>query len=195
MAEQAARVLLDAGVDRLPVHLRPIAERCNAVLFTYRQYAEAAGTTLGEVAARFGEDGFTQQVQGQYLIFYREGGSLQRARFTIAHELAHILLGHLQPGRAPAQDCDRMADCLAAELLCPSAVLAACDWRDEKELARLCDISPAAAQCRVHVLARQPVPKKTQTQQKLVNRFEGYLTERQERLPDEPLPRLRSHRI
>lgn len=77
-------------------------------------------------------------------------------RFTIAHELGHILLGHeLSDGfghfrtasdKRPAAE--RQADEFAARLLAPACVLWALDVYSAEDIAALCDISFTAAQFR-----------------------------------------------
>lgn len=193
----AVRALLDAGTTRLPVHLREVAACYGVALFTYSQYAQATETTVAQVAKRFGADGFSQSYFGKPAVFYRECGNLGRLRWTVAHELGHLLLGHLD-GRAPDGDeADRQADALAAELLCPSGVVAACGSVGQATLARMCDISVAAAGCRLRDIARGRGAESPE-EQELAVRFVGFITERKSRINhgcDEELPRPRSMRI
>ncbi|MEG1390792.1 MAG: ImmA/IrrE family metallo-endopeptidase [Angelakisella sp.] len=142
----ACEALLKAGVRRLPVRIKSVAEQFGISVFTYTQYADTVDCSVAEVAQRYGADGFTQCIGGRVAVFYYQNGNLRRIRWTIAHELAHVLLGHLQDGGGA--DADRQADAMAAELLCPSAVVTACGCTGPRELVQLCDISPAAAACR-----------------------------------------------
>ena len=76
-----------------------------------------------------------------------------RARFTIAHELGHILLGHelsdsrghfrtASDRREPAE---KQADEFAARLLAPACVLWALELYEPADIMRVCDISAEAA--------------------------------------------------
>lgn len=147
----ACKTLLDAGIRRLPVHVKSIAQYLGASVFTYEEYAKTVDCPVAEVAQRYGNDGFTQRIGNKTAIFYYESGNMRRVRWTIAHEIAHILLGHLSGGGG--EDADTYADAVAAELLCPSAVAAACVCYYPGEISRLCDISLSAACRRARELA------------------------------------------
>ncbi|MEG0753332.1 MAG: ImmA/IrrE family metallo-endopeptidase [Angelakisella sp.] len=193
----ACEALLKAGVRRLPVRIKSVAEQFGISVFTYTQYADTVDCSVAEVAQRYGADGFTQCIGGRVAVFYYQNGNLRRIRWTIAHELAHVLLGHLQDGGGA--DADRQADALAAELLCPSAVVAACGCTGPRELVQLCDISPAAAACRWRELAA-PYTEPLPTEVALLRQMESFLREgnREEQVSEvflPPLPRLKSHRI
>lgn len=186
----AARTLTEAGVSRLPVRLGEIARLHGVRLFTYSEYAKAAGVGLGEVVARYGVDGFTQRFGEVTAVFYREGGNPKRMRWTIAHELAHLILGHLD-GRV-VDNPDREADALAAEILCPGAVVSACHCTDSTAIARLCDISVTAARLR----GRAVVGVQTDEERRLLEQCRAFVAERRS-VDDagELLPRTRRNRI
>ncbi len=61
--------------------------------------------------------------------------TLQRRRWSIAHELAHFLIGAGE----------QRADELAGLLLCPPVVLHLCAVRSPREISRLCEVSAQAA--------------------------------------------------
>ncbi|MEG1942213.1 MAG: ImmA/IrrE family metallo-endopeptidase [Angelakisella sp.] len=197
----ACEVLLDAGVRRLPVRITNVAQEMGVSVFTYAQYAATVGCTVADVARRYGNDGFTQQIGDKTVVFYYESGNMRRTRWTIAHELGHVLLGHLS-GQG-GEDADIEADALAAELLCPSAVAAACVCYYPCELSRLCDISLSAAYRRARELATwqsDPLPREME----LVSSMQMFIEEQEvgkkEKQSDRelifaPLPALRSHRI
>lgn len=93
---------------------------------------------------------------GNWQIIYDDAEIKGRMRFTIAHELGHILLGHeLADGfghyrtasdrRPPAET---QADEFATRLLAPACVLWALDVYTAEDIMRVCDISATAAQFR-----------------------------------------------
>lgn len=94
--------------------------------------------------------------QGKWTIVYDDTETLGRTRFTIAHELGHILLGHeLEAGFThyrkisegkPSKE--TQADEFAARVLAPACVLWALDVYDTNEIAELCNISLKAAEFR-----------------------------------------------
>lgn len=70
--------------------------------------------------------GELRKENGSYRILCATGQSPERRRFTIAHELAHVLFEKTGP-RAPrvGADLERLCDMLAAEILMPKAVFQA----------------------------------------------------------------------
>lgn len=86
-----------------------------------------------------------------------------RQRFTLGHELGHILLGHpAEAGRSPEQVrvFDLEADRCASELLMPARLLLPLLQKDCRlpVLARLFDVSPEAMAVRLSRL-QPPVPR------------------------------------
>ena len=102
-----------------------------------------------------GGDGCSTMVGGTPYIFIKSGQSRERSRFTIAHELGHILLGHVGKyrlvNREPAHTDDPIeqeANVFASRLLAPACVLWGCGVQSAQDIARLCDISRTAAEYR-----------------------------------------------
>lgn len=98
------------------------------------------------------EDGHSFVVDGQPVIVISRARTVQRQRFTLAHELGHILLGHVGKyelvNREPsAKDnpIEQAANVFASRLLAPACVLWGCNARTPEQIAELCDISLQAA--------------------------------------------------
>lgn len=99
--------------------------------------------------------------QGKWTIVYDDAETLGRTRFTIAHELGHILLGHeLEAGFGHYRKIsegkpitETQADEFAARLLAPACVLWALDVFGTDEIAELCEISHKAAEFRAKRMA------------------------------------------
>lgn len=90
-------------------------------------------------------------------MLYNETCTPERIRFTVAHELGHIVLGHVSPGgitianREPDPQDDPKeiaANQFAARLLAPACVLWGLDLHTAKEIAQVCRISKQAAEFR-----------------------------------------------
>ena len=90
---------------------------------------------------------------GKWTIVYEDTDPNGRIRFTVAHELGHILLGHeltegfghyrkITTGK-PIQE--TQADEFAVRLLAPACVLWGLHVNTATDIAAVCDISPTAA--------------------------------------------------
>lgn len=154
--DAAWRILLDCGVDRLPVDLNPICRRLKIRALAYGR----SGTLIQQVnvgEAVRSTDGLTFYLRQTPVILFDETTIPQRARFTVAHELGHIVLGHVKPGwvtyvnREPhpgdAPE-ETAANQFAARLLAPACVLWGLEIHTPKEIMELCHISRQAAQFR-----------------------------------------------
>ena len=156
------QILLDCGVDRLPVGLGPVCARLGVRLYSYSQGYELI-RRLGLAGQIHDSDGFLFQADGVSLIFYNQSRPLCRQRFTVAHELGHLALGHSSPllhrtaGR-PVSPAERAANSFAADLLSPPCVLGALGVASAPQIARLCRISTQAAACRMDQLRRRYPP-------------------------------------
>lgn len=83
--------------------------------------------------------------------------STQRKRFTVAHELGHILLGHVGKyqlvNREPSptdNPIEQEANVFASRLLAPACVLWGCKVKTSDDIVQLCDISKQAAEYRMN---------------------------------------------
>ena len=150
------RVLLDTGTRELPVKVSRI---CGAYGVTLRSYQAGAPLiqTLGLDAQCGASDGFTVRSGVRCYVFYNAEQPPDRVRFTIGHELGHILLGHLGDGehtvynREPSPNDapeEHTANVFASRLLAPACVLHALGAVTPEQIAAACDISMAAARFR-----------------------------------------------
>ena len=103
------------------------------------------------------QDGYTIMIDGQPIIVINslKRDNAARMRFTIAHELGHIMLGHVGVyelvNREPSpgdNDIEREANVFASRLLAPACVLWGCNVKSPEEIMQLCDISRQSAQFR-----------------------------------------------
>lgn len=137
----AWRILLQEGVRELPVNIVGLCKQMGIRV----QHFTPTGRS----------DGYTTIFLGMPRIFVSKECSPERQRFTIAHELGHILLGHIgeaelvnrepDPGDNPIE---HEANVFASRLLAPACVLWALDIREPGEIAALCRISRQSAEFR-----------------------------------------------
>lgn len=152
----AWEILLACGVDKLPVDLNAVLRNLGVRAYTYsRSRGLLASIGLAEVAGRV--SGLTFYAGEQPVILFNDAETPQRIRFTIGHELGHIVLGHVLPGeytqqnREPQPGDDPMeqaANRFAADLLAPACVLWGLDLHRAEDIAQVCKISIQAARFR-----------------------------------------------
>ena len=151
----AWKILLDCGVRRLPVDLNEI---CKQLGVRVRRYADVRRLSDAALQA----DGLTFFSWGKPVILYNQDRAPMRIRFTIAHELGHLVLGHVAPGqrttvnREPSSTdnpTETAANQFAARLLAPACVLWGLDIHTSEEISELCHISQQAAEFRAERMA------------------------------------------
>lgn len=152
----AWEILLACRVDALPVDLNAVLRHLDVRVYAYsrsRELLEAAGLT--EAAKQV--SGLTFFAGAKPVILYNDVELPQRIRFTVAHELGHIVLGHVLPGDHTRQNrepqpgdspMEQAANRFAADLLAPACVLWGLDLHRAEDIARVCKISIQAARYR-----------------------------------------------
>ena len=105
-------------------------------------------------------DGASTIINGTARIFVSNLCSTERKRFTVAHELGHILLGHVGEyelvNREPSASdnpIEQAANVFASRILAPACVLWALNAQTPEEIAALCKISHQSAQFRAKRMA------------------------------------------
>ncbi len=149
----ASEVLNRSGVCTLPVDLNKIAAAYNIKTVNYESCAECYDMELERMYREISPLGFSFRADGSYVVaINRNSCGSERRRWTLAHELAHVLLGHIGDGNARKEGCERAADEFAAQLLAPLAVLHFCCVSSAEEISRICGISVQAAEIRFRQL-------------------------------------------
>ena len=144
------QTLIDYQICTLPVQLSKICSTAGIQVIKNR-------------AVRMlqpGESGLSILQNDIWYIIYDDTDTPQRVRFTIAHELGHIFLGHdMLYGYHTRRDniakpaAEIEADMYAARLLAPACVLWALGAETPEDIARICNISMSAAYYRAERLA------------------------------------------
>ena len=162
--DMAWDILLREQVLELPVKISCLCEHEGALLINYERGAEIL-RSLSLLDHSQKTDGFTLSLDGRYIIFYRSTCPAPRIRFTLAHELGHIRLGHIPhsknsvtigSGKAEMDDSpmERAANLFASRLLAPSCVLWGIGVSTADEIMDLCGISRQAAEFRLSRLLK-----------------------------------------
>lgn len=132
------------GIDRFPVDLFYVIDELNRCkpfnIFIqkhseYIHYRKETDDTRNEIHINDGRcyKSISKNGRATYLIIYNDSKPLQRIRFTIAHELGHILLGHLENGvteidrggisNSLYMELENQADVFAGNFLVPPILL------------------------------------------------------------------------
>lgn len=129
------RFLLEYGVTSLPLDLKKIISEMGV-----KVRRDNAGVLMPN------ELGITVNANGNFHIIVRDA-PIQQKRYTIAHEIGHIVLGHTEISGNPYID-EYAAERFAAGILSPACVLWGMDIHSAEDISRICNISMASARIR-----------------------------------------------
>lgn len=134
--KKSVELLADTGIRNAPVVLSQIVDgkKRTVQCYPYEHFMAKKGWTRPQVIAAFGTDDgicFYKHSTEQYLIYYNETMPKKHIRFTIAHELGHVMLDHHARFGVPIlkrsslgdrqyQQLENEASCFARNLLCPA---------------------------------------------------------------------------
>lgn len=139
--EWAWYVLIETNATKLPIDIIDICEQLNISIRCYNENHK--------FAKKF-KNGFSVINNGKKTIYInKEMHNKHRVRFTIAHELGHILLNHHQnKNNLSYNDLEIEANMFAIRVLAPLCVLHELKVQTESELRELCRISKKAGEIR-----------------------------------------------
>lgn len=130
--------LTQSQSNRLPIDILAITKQMKIRVVKNSQAA----------ALRAGESGKSFFDGEEWYIIYDDRMEIPTARFTIAHELGHILLGHdLAHAKylnskeyTKISKSEQQADMFAVRLLCPACILWALELHDAEDIAAVCKV-------------------------------------------------------
>lgn len=137
-----------------------------------------------------GENGKAYFDGEQWIIIYNDSNPTELSRFTIAHELGHIFLGHELTHKKYAQarefttkpKSEEQADQFAIRLLCPACVLWGLDLHTPNEIAKHCKVDMEIASIRANRMKTLYAREKFLTdplEKEVFNRFNFYIQKRE----------------
>ncbi len=167
----AWQILINEGVTELPVKVGAL---CRGM-----------GISVSYFVPTGGNDGKSMIAGDRARILISSQCSVERQRFTCAHELGHILLGHVGRYQLVNREPDpkdnpieQAANVFASRLLAPACVLWALDARTPEQIAKLCQISYQAASFRAERIALLYQRNKflsSPLEQAVYQQFAGYI--------------------
>ena len=161
--KKARAFIRQAGICWLPVKPFEICKKFGWEVLTAGQVAKKAG--LPRQAVLSGQDSDVYYWDRQYKIIYNERAYPIRIPYSIAHEIGHIVLGHLvdfeqtRLSRGGLTDAEywvleREAEIFAAELLMPLPILRALKVFKTEEIMAICKVSRTTAKIRNEEIGR-----------------------------------------
>lgn len=134
----AWEIMIDYNIKSLPVQMQKLCSDMGIDIFNYQSGSELIKILKLERNAH-DNDGFTIKVNEKYIIFYDDTIKPHgRSRFTLAHELGHIVLGHIESNNISCRNratmwnkgehsainkLEAQANIFASRLLAPAFVL------------------------------------------------------------------------
>lgn len=140
----AWQCLIDYQVTELPVKISEVAKKANVSILKNSKVRELKEKESGKSILQ----------NDRFYIIYNDSESPARCRFTIAHELAHILLGHVLINSFKYRNFEKRdeeeqeAEMFAARLLAPACVLHELQAFSAEQIQQVCNISYIAAKNR-----------------------------------------------
>lgn len=126
------KCLLECGINNLPTNLSKICKHFNIGIIK--------NSSLQENKLLDSERAKNMMVNNKWYIVVNDSDSMAVQRYSIAHEIGHILLGN--------DSSEYEAERFAIGILAPACVLWGIDVHSAEDIAKICNISPTSAQIR-----------------------------------------------
>jgi Zn-dependent peptidase ImmA (M78 family) len=164
VAQQAQCLLEVCEISSLPIDPFEIVKCFGWEVFTVGYVASRAYIPRNKVID--GVDSDLYYINGRYKIIYNEKAYPARIPFTLAHEIGHIWLNHLEDSglNKTSQNSlseeqydvlEKEANCFAAELLMPYFILRNLQPLSQLDLVAFCNVSQAAASNRLKTINKK----------------------------------------
>ncbi len=146
--DMAWKFLIKNNVTELPVNLSEICRNNGYHLLVDKDYIFLAENERGVTFFR----------NGEWYIALNPSETLSARRYTIAHEIGHIILGHFQSAKksyySPSESISKtnkeyQAERFAIDVLAPACVLWGLNLHKAEDISRVCNISMPSAEIRV----------------------------------------------
>lgn len=165
--ELSTQFILGNNIDRLPVDVVSIAIQNSWSVIPYSQISKDIMSAYEEII--YTDWGFTLYFANRYMIFYNDNIKIGAQRFTIAHEIGHIVLEHFINSDAETREIE--ANCFAANILMPINVLRVCRVESAEELSALCGVGYTSAAKRISKMQDKNSPHDNENIEKQFLKF------------------------
>jgi Zn-dependent peptidase ImmA (M78 family) len=184
-------VILDCELSELPIDLKSVTKTLDIRVMSYDDGKKIISPLIN-CERLLKTDGFSIVINNIKAIYYNDGiHSIGQRRFTIAHEIGHLVLGHNTQGNikfryslfnsenaGTAHPCEIVANVFARNLLMPTVILKEIGLHTPREIMQACNVSyRSASVCakRMRVLCKHNEWKTTPLEMKIRNRFMPFI--------------------
>lgn len=172
IVEQIANnFILSNNIRRLPIDVVDIAKNNNWFLIPFSKAPSFIYNKFSELL--YTDWGFTLQQDRQYYIFYNDNIKLEIQRFTIAHEIGHIVLKHFKDEDFCVKEKD--ANIFASCLLMPKSIIKECNVNTIYGVSALCGVSYSAASYKFTKISPLMEQKNSEIEMRIVKQFDTYI--------------------
>ena len=164
--------MLKNKVKELPLDIQKICDDNHYLLIPI----EEASKKSKIVKQKINQEAYTTIYNNTYMIFYRSDSVTERCRFSIAHEIGHIVLHHIDT--LTCKEYERQANMFASRILMPMCVLHELHITNSKDIEQLCRVSAQSAKyrfVRYQVLKRRNKFYISTLEQKVLKNFKSFI--------------------
>lgn len=140
----AWRFLLDNNITNYPLDMHKIIQQNEWEYLTYSEFAKIFHMSINDISENFGENGFVF-IADKVIIAINEDKGIKQ-RFTLAHEIGHIVL---DPKLIDSKDLETEVDMFASRVLMPMCLIKELNVTTPEELSKICDVSLESATIRL----------------------------------------------
>ena len=178
--DKAWETLIECGISELPINLAEVVNRYGIYLIKYSDSGYISRHNYPN------EDGYSRLVDNKPVIYYNDNKPTRRIRFTIAHEIGHILLGHLSQGETLHRNTEndvsdtreQQANVFARDILMPATVLHSLNVSSADDISNICNVSTQSAEIsfnRLLELNKRGMFNKHPLEKQVYNNFNTYI--------------------
>lgn len=162
--------LLDQGVSALPVSPGVVARQSGWEVSCYAAFAARIHKDVEHLKAMYDNDGFVfwSGKTQSYVLCYNDNAPASEIRWTLTHEIGHIILSHVSPdcpilARNGAGNTfyEMEADSFALRVLCPACILQECGVDTLDGVASMCGVPCSRARSALTYVQRFAADRQT----------------------------------
>ena len=159
------KMYVETGINTFPIDVYCLCDRLGYICKSY----SSLGKKKSERLIVYEEDGFHRFEDGKVVIYYNDAKQEGRIRFTIMHEIGHIIRKHFEYSPLAENE----ADWFAAYALCPPPIVGLHEVLDFTELINMFNLTSDCAYNSMnrYISWKRRSAKLTDYEKTLINQF------------------------